>query len=44
MNNVRKNRDSQKSEATYAMFKGEDEDESNSKRLTNQMENIVDIR
>lgn len=44
MSIVRKNKDSQKSEATYAMFKGEDDDESSAKRLTNQMENIVDIR
>ena len=44
MSMVRKNKDAQKSQATYAMFKGEDDDESNSKRLTNQMENIIDIR
>ena len=44
MNMVRKNKDSQKSQATYAMFQGEDGEESNAKKLTNQMENILDMR
>ena len=44
MSMVRKNKDTHKSQATYAMFQGEDGDESNAKKLTNQMENITDAR
>lgn len=44
MSIVRKNKDQQKAQATYAMFKGEDTDAEDAKRVVNQMENIIDIR
>ena len=44
MGMVRKNRDHQKAQATYAMFMGDNEDQQEAKRLSNQLENIIDIR
>ncbi len=43
MSAVRKNKEHEKAQATYNMFKGDDEDDA-AKRVTNQMENIIDIR
>ena len=44
MSMVRRNKDAQKSQATYAMFHGDCGDDDNAKKLTNQMENITDMR
>jgi len=44
MSMVRRNKDAQKSQATYAMFHADCGDDDNARKLTNQMENITDMR